>query len=110
MQKLQADIASLKQQLLAQSMQPEQLVGGVVHSLRSLADIRSKGEEERYSHSDLNGFAANLDGTRKVIELMRPLLVTSNADLLKRIDSATAALDEQIKASTPMAFIARTTK
>jgi iron uptake system EfeUOB component EfeO/EfeM len=96
-QKLQADIASLKQQLLAQSMQPEQLVGGVVHSLRSLADIRSKGEEERYSHSDLNGFAANLDGTRKVIELMRPLLVTSNADLLKRIDSATAALDEQIK-------------
>lgn len=96
-QKLQTDVISLKQQLLAQSMQPEQLVGGVVRSLRSLADIRSKGEEERYSHSDLNGFAANLDGARKVIELMRPLLVTANADLLKRIDTASAALDEQIK-------------
>ncbi|MEA9995683.1 iron uptake system protein EfeO [Pseudomonas sp. 10B1] len=96
-QKLQADVTRLKQQMLAQSMQPEQLVGGVIHTLRSLADLRSNGEEERYSHSDLNGFAANLDGARKVIELMRPLLVMSHLDLLQRIDSATAALDEQLK-------------
>ena len=31
----------------------------------------SSGEEERYSHSDLNGFAANLTVSRKVLDLLR---------------------------------------
>jgi iron uptake system EfeUOB component EfeO/EfeM len=96
-QRLQTDITSLKQQLLAQSTSPKQLIDGVTRNIRSLAEVRSNGEEERYSHSDLNGFAANLDGARKVIELMRPLLVKSSSELLQRIDTATTALDNQIK-------------
>ncbi len=71
-QHLQADVANLKQQLLAQSLPPEQLVSIVVRSLRSMADTRaSSGEEERYSHVDLDGFAANLQAAQKVIDLMR---------------------------------------
>lgn len=96
-QRLQTDIASLKQQLLAQSTSPEQLVGGITHNIRSLADVRSNGEEERYSHADLSGFAANLEATRKVTDLLRPLLVKSSGELLQRIDAATADLDSQFK-------------
>lgn len=96
-QRLQTDIASLKQQLLAQSTSPKQLIDGVTRNIRSLAEVRSNGEEERYSHSDLNGFAANLEGARKVIELLRPLLVKSSSELLQRIDTATTALDSQIR-------------
>jgi iron uptake system component EfeO len=92
-QKLQSDIASLKQQLLAQTPPPEQLVGIVARNMRSLADIRSNGEEERYSHTDLNGFAANLDGTRKVVELLRPLLAKTAGPLLERIDGAVSDLN-----------------
>lgn len=97
-QRLQTDVASLKQQLLAQTLAPEQLAEILARNMRSLAEVRSKGEEERYSHSDLNGFAANLEGTRKVIDLLRPLLAKSAGALLQTLDSTSGALDEQLKA------------
>ena len=95
-QRLQTDIASLKQQLLAQSLPPEQLVSIVARSLHSMAETRAgSGEEERYSHVDLDGFAANLQAAQKVIDLLRPMLVKSSGDLQVKIDSAAAALDAQ---------------
>lgn len=97
-EKLAADVTSLRQQLLAQSLAPEQLVGIVARNMRSLAQIRTNGEEERYSHSDLNGFASNLEGTRKVIDLLRPLLSKSAAELPARLDNATASLEQQLTA------------
>ncbi|KAA0945990.1 iron uptake system protein EfeO [Pseudomonas sp. ANT_H14] len=96
-QRLLTDVTRLKQQLLAQSLPPEQLVSILVRNLNSLADVRAvSGEEERYSHIDLNGFAANLEATRKVVDLMRPLLTKSAANLLPGIDSAINALDAQL--------------
>lgn len=96
-QRLVTDVTSLKQQLLAQSLPPEQLVSIVVRNLNSLADVRAaSGEEERYSHTDLNGFAANLDAARKVVDLMRPLLTKSAVQLLPGIDSAISALDAEL--------------
>jgi iron uptake system component EfeO len=94
--KLQADVASLKTQLLAQSLPPEQLVGIVARNIRSLAEVRTAGEEERYSHLDLNGFAANLEGTHKVIDLLRPVMAKSAADLLPKVDAALGGLDQQL--------------
>ncbi|PMY44807.1 MULTISPECIES: iron uptake system protein EfeO [Pseudomonas] len=95
-QRLLSDVTRLKQQLLAQSLPPEQLVSLVARAQRSIAEVRaSSGEEERYSHSDLNGFAANLETTRKVVDLLRPLLAKPAAPLLAQIDSALGALDSQ---------------
>ncbi|WP_256586403.1 EfeM/EfeO family lipoprotein, partial [Pseudomonas sp. HMWF011] len=97
-QRLVTDVTTLKQQLLAQSLPPEQLVSIVVRNLDSLADVRAaSGEEERYSHIDLNGFAANLEVARKVVDLMRPLLGKSAADLLPAIDSALNAFDTELE-------------
>jgi iron uptake system EfeUOB component EfeO/EfeM len=98
-QRLLSDVTSLKQQLLAQSLPPEQLVSLIARSQRSIAEVRAgSGEEERYSHSDLNGFAANLETTRKVVDLLRPLLAKPAAPLLAQIDSALDALDSQYSA------------
>ncbi|AZD67272.1 Iron uptake system EfeUOB, component EfeO/EfeM [Pseudomonas chlororaphis] len=98
-QRLLSDVSTLKQQLLAQSLPPEQLVSLVARAQRSIAEVRaSSGEEERYSHSDLNGFAANLETTRKVVDLLRPLLAKPAAPLLAQIDSALGALDSQYSA------------
>ena len=95
--RLLADVSQLKQQLLAQSLPPEQLVSSVVRNLRSLADVRAtSGEEERYSHLDLNGFAANLEAARKVFELLRPLLSKGNGPLLEQIDRSATALDAEL--------------
>ena len=96
-QRLQADTVQLKQQLLAQSLPPEQLVSIVARTLHNLADTRANsGEEERYSHIDLNGFAANHEATRKVVDLLRPLLTKKNPDLQRNIDSASASLEAEL--------------
>ena len=96
-QRLLTDVTALKQQLLAQSLAPEQLVNIVVRNLDNIAQVRaSSGEEERYSHSDLNGFAGNLDASRKVVELLRPLLAKSATPLLAKIDSALADFDAEL--------------
>ena len=96
-QRLLADVTALKQQLLAQSLPPEQLLSILVRNLNSLADVRATtGEEERYSHLDLNGFAANLAVTRKVLDLMRPLLAKSATALLPGIDSAVNTFAAQL--------------
>lgn len=98
-QRLLSDVTTLKQQLLAQSLPPEQLVSLVARTQHSIAEVRAaSGEEERYSHSDLNGFAANLETTRKVVDLLRPLLAKPSAPLLAQIDSALGALDSQYSA------------
>ncbi|MGC3933781.1 iron uptake system protein EfeO [Pseudomonas atacamensis] len=98
-QRLLADVTVLKQQLLAQSLPPEQLVGIVVRNLNSLAEVRAgSGEEERYSHSDLNGFAANAQTARKVVDLLRPMLSKSAADVLANVDQAMSDFDNQLNA------------
>jgi iron uptake system EfeUOB component EfeO/EfeM len=103
-EKLAADVTNLRQQLLAQSLAPEQLVGIVARNMRSLAQIRTNGEEERYSHSDLSGFASNLEGTRKVIDLLRPLLAKSAAELPAKLDSATASFEQQLTTLNGVAY------
>ncbi|QBX41602.1 iron uptake system protein EfeO [Pseudomonas fluorescens] len=93
-ERLLADVTTLKQQLLAQSLPPEQLVNIVVRNLNTLADVRAaSGEEERYSHGDLNGFAGNLQTAHKVVELLRPMLTKSAPDLLPKIDAALSDFD-----------------
>ncbi|WP_339494379.1 iron uptake system protein EfeO [Pseudomonas sp. RA_105y_Pfl2_P56] len=96
-QRLLTDVTTLIQQLLAQSLPPEQLVNSVVRNLSTLADVRAaSGEEERYSHSDLNGFAANLQTAHKVVDLLRPMLSKSAADLLPKVDKALADFDTEL--------------
>ncbi|WP_415762425.1 iron uptake system protein EfeO [Pseudomonas sp. CP4] len=98
-QRLLADVTELKQQLLAQSLPPEQLVSIIVRNLDSLAEVRAaSGKEERYSHSDLNGFAANAQTARKVVDLLRPMLSKSSADVLANVDQALSDFDSQLNA------------
>ncbi|MBV4484922.1 iron uptake system protein EfeO [Pseudomonas sp. SWRI153] len=98
-QRLLADVSTLKQQLLVQSLPPEQLVSIVVRNLNSLADVRAaSGEEERYSHSDLNGFAANAQTAHKVVDLLRPMLSKTAAGILPTIDQALGDFDSQLNA------------
>lgn len=98
-QRLLADVTELKQQLLAQSLPPEQLVSIIVRNLNSLAEVRAaSGEEERYSHSDLNGFAANAQTARKVVDLLRPMLSKSSAEVLANVDQALTDFDNQLNA------------
>jgi len=90
--RLQQDATALRDALLGQSLPPEQLSGNAARLLHNLATTRISGEEERYSQLVLPGFAANLDGTRKIIDLLRPLLSKGHQDLQQRLDSQVQAL------------------
>lgn len=96
--RLQADVTALKAQLLATPIPPDQLVSIVSRNLRTLGENRFNGQEERYSHLDLNGFAANLEGAGKVIDLMHPLLEKRAASLVSQLDSNRQALKAQLDA------------
>lgn len=94
--RLQQDATALRDALLGQSLPPEQLSGNAARLLHNLASTRISGEEERYSQLVLPGFAANLEGTRKVIELLRPLLSKGHQDLQQRLDGQVQALAEAL--------------
>jgi iron uptake system component EfeO len=66
-------------------IEPSLLVTGAVELLNEVSASKVTGEEERYSHTDLYDFAANVEGANKIYQLVK-------ADLSKK----DAALDEQI--------------
>ena len=45
---------------------------GAVDLLNEVATSKITGEEERYSHTDLYDFAANVEGARKIFDLLEP--------------------------------------
>ncbi|KTT34783.1 multidrug DMT transporter permease, partial [Pseudomonas oryzihabitans] len=94
--RLQQDATALRDALLGQSLPPEQLSGNAARLLHNLASTRISGEEERYSQLVLPGFAANLEGTRKVIDLLRPLLSKGHQDLQQQLDTRAQAFADAL--------------
>lgn len=91
--KLNADLAALRTAMLARPLPPQQLALNAERLMRALAQTRSQGEEERYSHADLAGFAANLDSVDKTVALLQPLLAKADPKLLAQLQTETAALN-----------------
>ncbi|MCE1162222.1 MAG: iron uptake system protein EfeO [Thiomonas sp.] len=91
--KLNADLAALRTAMLARPLPPQQLALNAERLMRALAQTRSQGEEERYSHADLAGFAANLDSVDKTVALLQPLLAKADPKLLAQLQTEAAALN-----------------
>ena len=52
------------------------------------------GEEDRYSRTDLWDFDANFEGSRKIFDLLRPLVEKQDADFVAKVDGNFKAVDE----------------
>lgn len=70
-----------------------QLANGSKALLDEIATGKITGEEERYSHTDLWDFDANLDGSTAAIQALRPYLEEEDPELVERIDERTKALE-----------------
>lgn len=79
---LDGDVKALKKKVEGATFQPAQLANGATELLNEVASSKITGEEDRYSHTDLADFEANLDGARKAFDLLEPGL--------KQIDPALA--------------------
>jgi iron uptake system component EfeO len=72
--KLDADIAKLKARVATAKYQPAQLANGATELLNEVASRKITGEEDRYSHTDLSDFEANVVGGKKAYDLLVPAL------------------------------------
>ena len=85
--KLDADVVTLKSKVAGETYQTAQLANGAVELLNEVSTTKVTGEEDRYSHTDLWDFAANVDGARKCFELLKPALAAKDADLAQRVEA-----------------------
>jgi len=91
--RLVADVVELKTRVATLTILPKKMVGGAADLIEEVASTKISGEEDRYSHTDLWDFQANVDGARKIVELLHPLLVKRNSELAARIEKNFAKAD-----------------
>jgi iron uptake system component EfeO len=71
------------------------VAGGAVELLDEVSASKITGEEERYSHTDLWDFQANVEGSRAAFEAVEPMLADGELadEIAGRFDELQAALD-----------------
>jgi iron uptake system component EfeO len=79
------------------TLDPLQLANGAKALLDEVATGKITGEEERYSHTDLWDFAANLEGSQAAVQAMRPYLEDADPDLVAEIDERFAAAEAELE-------------
>lgn len=72
------------------------LVVGAVELLNEVSSSKITGEEERYSHTDLYDFVANVEGAEKIYQILKPRLAEKDADLEKQIGERFEALNKEL--------------
>jgi FTR1 family protein len=106
--KLVRDVHTLDTRVRTATFQPAQLANGAVELLNEVAGSKITGEEDRYSHTDLSDFAANVEGARRAFLLLRPALVQlGDAQLAATIADRFAAVDSGLDAyrrATPLGY------
>ncbi|ETT47496.1 iron uptake system protein EfeO [Paenibacillus sp. FSL P4-0338] len=72
------------------------LVTGAVELLNEVSSSKVTGEEERYSHTDLYDFVANVEGAQKIYELLKPELAKKDPALEQTIGERFTALMNEL--------------
>ena len=75
---------------------PAALVVGASELIEEVSTGKITGEEDRYSHTDLWDFAANVEGSEYGVELLAPALEEADPDLLADIRANFEELDAQL--------------
>lgn len=96
--KLLADVKRLQAKTTGLTYQPEELANGANGLLDEVSASKITGEEDRYSHTDLSDFEANVAGSESAFGLLAPALKKSDPALATtiaaRFDAVNAALDK----------------
>jgi iron uptake system component EfeO len=62
-----------------------------------VAATKVGGEEDRYSHTDLWDFAANVDGSETLIAAMQPIISAKNPELMDKITAQFATVRQSVE-------------
>ena len=94
---LDKDIATLQSKVATETYQPAQLANGAGELLNEVSTSKVTGEEDRYSHTDLSDFEANIGGARKAFELLQPALVAKDPDLARQLEARFTAISQELE-------------
>lgn len=94
-QKLVTDTNGLIAEVQALTTQPGVMTNGAAALIEEDAQGKITGEEERYSHTDLITFQANVDGAKKIVALLTPVLSTApgGTELLNEVNAQFTKVD-----------------
>ncbi len=91
--KLMTDVQTLHARIKELAIPPKNMVGGAAELIEEVAATKISGEEDRYSHTDLSDFQANVEGAQKIYLLLKPMTIRANPDLAKRVEANFAKVD-----------------
>lgn len=92
--KLLSDIEKLKKEIDLLNFPPSKVVGGASVLIEEVAGSKISGEEDRYSHTDLSDFQANIEGSQKIVELFRANIAEKDKALLEKTDAQFKIVNE----------------
>jgi iron uptake system component EfeO len=92
--RLMTDLEDWVQRVGKAEITPTSMANGAKELLDEVATGKVTGEEERYSHTDLVDFKANLEGAAKSYELLKPVAGKNDPELVRTLDERFAALTE----------------
>jgi iron uptake system component EfeO len=94
--RLQTDVDELAANVKSLTITPDVMVNGAAGLIEEAAQTKITGEEERYSKTDLDTFAANVDGALVIYQGVSPLLEgvdpALNAEIGDRFDTIESIL------------------
>ena len=91
---LRNDVANLNDIAIKAEFDPAEIAQGSVDLLAEVSASKITGEEERYSHTDLWDFEANVAGAEAGFEALKPALEQADPELADEIETEFAAMDE----------------
>jgi len=92
-ERLMSDIEDLGQRVQGLTFPPETVVGGAAALMEEVAATKVSGEEDRYSRTDLWDFQGNVDGAKKIFELVKPLASKEDAAFVARVEENFASME-----------------
>jgi iron uptake system component EfeO len=92
--RLMADIKDLQARVSTVELTPVQLANGAKELLDEVATGKITGEEDRYSHTDLWDFKANVEGSQGAVAALRPVIDEKDPTLGPVLDERFAAVDQ----------------
>ncbi|MFE3991720.1 iron uptake system protein EfeO [Streptomyces goshikiensis] len=90
---LDTDIAEWHKRVGTAEITPTSMANGAKELLDEVSRNKVTGEEDRYSHTDLADFKANVEGAEKVYELLKPVTVKNDPELAKTLDAQFTAIN-----------------
>ncbi|MFE1775213.1 iron uptake system protein EfeO [Streptomyces sp. NPDC059008] len=94
--RLMTDLKDWQKRVGKAEITPTSMANGAKELLDEVATGKVTGEEERYSHTDLVDFQANIEGAEKAYQLLKPVAAKNEPALAKELDKQFKAIHAQL--------------